>query len=265
MKNVFVFEGDNNNKFNRELKIKKHLNVEFIANEIDRFYPNIQELRKLKKKKPIIKDMSEMILQQLLIKQKHKRLIKSSSDPMILNLIQKNKNKFTDYYNKHKNNTNIFQTSKNNEKRNFKIKYRNKKLIKSKSFNLTKSYLKTNESINKYIPKRKFFPKIPKYFNSMNKFKRNKFNNEYLTIRSNLSSIDISTKEKKVPKIYEKVRNLSNISKKFYIDIKNDINRFQIDNFQNPYYKSIVKEERIKIKRIKELENFIEYKKPFFK
>ena len=29
MKNVFVFERDNNNKFNRELKIKKHLNVEY--------------------------------------------------------------------------------------------------------------------------------------------------------------------------------------------------------------------------------------------
>ena len=97
MKNVFEFGSDDKNKFNRELKIKNNLNTNFISNEVDRFYPNIQELRKLKIKKPINKNIAAIMLKKLQIKQKHKRLIKSSSDPMILNLIQKNKNKFTNY------------------------------------------------------------------------------------------------------------------------------------------------------------------------
>ena len=100
MKNVFVFEADNNNKFNRELKIKKHLNVEFIANEIDRFYPNIQELRKLKIKKPINKNIAAIMLKRLQIKQNQNRLLKSASDPMILTIIKNNKNKFKNFLKK---------------------------------------------------------------------------------------------------------------------------------------------------------------------
>ena len=69
-----------------------------------------------------------------------------------------------------------------------KYKNRNTKLNKSKFFNLTNSHLKTNESLTKYIPRTKYFSKIPKYINSINKFKRNKPNNEYLTIKSHLSS-----------------------------------------------------------------------------
>ena len=265
MKNVFVFRNTDKNNLNRELKLNNNFNINFITNEVDRFYPNIQELRKLKEKKPIVKNMTDIILKKLKIKQNKKRLLKSASDPMILNLIQKNKNKFTNYYKKNESDTNLFETINNNENKNSKINNRNTKFIKSKSFNFTNSHLKTNESLNKYIPRSKYFPIIPKYINSINKFDRNK--PKFLTIKSHLSSssLSINSIEKKAPKIYQKLRCLSNISKRFYNDIKNDINRFQKDNLQNPYYKSIEKENQIKIKRIKELENFIEFKKPFFK
>ncbi len=267
MKNVFDFGSDDKKKFNRELKIKNNLYTNFISNEVDRFYPNIQELRKLKIKKPINKNIAAIMLKRLQIKQNQNRLLKSASDPMILTIIKNNKNKFQNFLKKkNASDTKIFEPVSHNEEIKSKIKYRNRKLIKSKSFNDAKSYLITNESINKYIPRSKYFPKIPKFFNSIGRFKRNLPNNEYLTIKSHLSSssISISYKEKKVPKIYQKLRSLSNISKQFYLDIKNDIKRFKIDNLQNPYRKLKEKEKRIKIKRIKNLENFIEYKKPFF-
>ena len=83
MKNIFVIKNSDKNKLNRELKIINNYKINFISNEIDRFYPNIQELRKLKEKKPIIKNMTTIILKKLKIKQNKKRLLKSTSIPMI--------------------------------------------------------------------------------------------------------------------------------------------------------------------------------------
>ena len=51
MKNIFVFRNSDKNKLNRELKI----NNNFISNKVDRFYPNIQKLRKLKEKNLLLK------------------------------------------------------------------------------------------------------------------------------------------------------------------------------------------------------------------
>ena len=102
MKNFFEFGSDDKKKFNRELKIKNNLYTNFISNEVDRFYPNIQELRKLKIKKPINKNIAAIMLKRLQIKQNQNRLLKSASDPMILTIIKNNKNKFRNFLKKKK-------------------------------------------------------------------------------------------------------------------------------------------------------------------
>ena len=67
-KNVFWnFKGEKI-KFYDLLDYKSDENINEILNEVDRFFPNIKELRKLQPKKKINKDIKSILLKKLLIR-----------------------------------------------------------------------------------------------------------------------------------------------------------------------------------------------------
>ena len=99
-RNVFKFYKGEKIKFNNFINDKSNRNKKIILDEVDRFYPNIKELRKLQPKKTIKKNTDETTIRKLEIKKNKKRLLKSASNSMILNYITKKKEEFNDYYNK---------------------------------------------------------------------------------------------------------------------------------------------------------------------
>lgn len=171
-KNVFWnFKGEKI-KFYDILDYKSNKNINEILDEVDRFYPNIKELRKLQPKQKIKKDNKSFILKKLLIKHTKFRLLKSSSDRMILNYITKKKDKFNDFYN-HNNNEDFIFNSKiiNKEK--------NKNLLLLNFYKLKSNLLCKNKK-DIIINQKNFNPKKEKYENKLynNIIKRNDFLNE---------------------------------------------------------------------------------------
>ena len=171
-KNVFWnFKGEKI-KFYDILDYKSNQNINEILDEVDRFYPNIKELRKLQPKQKIKKDNKSFILKKLLIKHTKFRLLKSSSDRMILNYITKKKDKFNDFYN-HNNNEDFIFNSKiiNKEK--------NKNLLLLNFYKLKSNLLCKNKK-DIIINQKNFNPKKEKYENKLynNIIKRNDFLNE---------------------------------------------------------------------------------------
>ena len=171
-KNVFWNIKGEKIKFYDILDYKSNKNINEILDEVDRFYPNIKELRKLQPKQKIKKDNKSFILKKLLIKHTKFRLLKSSSDRMILNYITKKKDKFNDFYN-HNNNEDFIFNSKiiNKEK--------NKNLLLLNFYKLKSNLLCKNKK-DIIINQKNFNPKKEKYENKLynNIIKRNDFLNE---------------------------------------------------------------------------------------
>ena len=75
-RNVFKFYKGEKIKFNNFINDKSNRNKKIILYEVDRFYPNIKELRKLQPKKTIKKNTDETTIRKLEIKKNKKRLLK---------------------------------------------------------------------------------------------------------------------------------------------------------------------------------------------
>jgi hypothetical protein len=263
-KNVFWnFKGEKI-KFYDILDYKSNKNINEILDEVDRFYPNIKELRKLIPKKKVNKNLNLIRLRQLVEKQNKTRLIKSSSDKMILNYVTKKKEEFNDFCKKNKSDS-IINFSSIQGNRNLKLKKNSDNFCLTKSIktSLKKSLSIKTEKIKNSKSKKKIFPKFLKYDDFLYKFKRK--NNEqknYSYVKSHLynsNSIVNIRKKKFSSKIYEKVQNMSYTSKIVYKGIKEKLIDLKIENKDKIIFKDF---QKLKVlNEMKEVEKSIDYKK----
>ncbi len=266
-RNIFEFYKGEKIKFNNFINDKSNTNKKIILDEVDRFYPNIKELRKLQPKKTIKKNSDETIIRKLEIKKNKKRLLKSASNSMILNYITKKKEEFNDYYNK-KHNLKESSLQNLSEKRERNIKERNRNLYFylsksiSKSHSKNRSKRKFNQSVDFKIPninisKVENLSKIYKFLRMKN------ISKDYMTIKSNLhaSNIIMNIRQKKVPKIFEKINDISRSSRVIYNNLNFKIKEIRFDNRGNPLFMTREEKRQNIIKKMNEIENFIDYKK----
>ena len=265
-KNVFWnFKGEKI-KFYDLLDYKSDENINEILDEVDRFYPNIKELRKLQPKKTIKKNSDETIIRKLEIKKNKKRLLKSASNSMILNYIAKKKEEFNDYYNKkYYFKESSLQNLSEKRERNIKERNRNSHFYLSKSISKShskRSKRKFNQSMDLKIPninisKEENLSKIYKFLRMKNLSK------DYATIKSNLhaSNIIMNIRQKKVPKIFEKINDISRSSRVIYNNLNFKIKEIRFDNRGNPLFMTREEKRQNIIKKMNEIENYIDYKK----
>ena len=265
-RNVFKFYKGEKIKFNNFINDKSNTNKKIILDEVDRFYPNIKELRKLQPKKTIKKNSDETIIRKLEIKKNKKRLLKSASNSMILNYIAKKKEEFNDYYNKkYYFKESSLQNLSEKRERNIKERNRNSHFYLSKSISKShskRSKRKFNQSMDLKIPninisKEENLSKIYKFLRMKNLSK------DYATIKSNLhaSNIIMNIRQKKVPKIFEKINDISRSSRVIYNNLNFKIKEIRFDNRGNPLFMTREEKRQNIIKKMNEIENYIDYKK----
>lgn len=267
MKNVFEDFNDEKFKFFNQLKNKSELNEKIIFDEIDRFYPNIKELRKLQNKKKPKKNLNLIRLRKLVDKQNKTRLIRSSSDKMILNFLTKKKEEFNSFCKKNESES-LLNISSIKGHRNIKQKKNSENFFISKSKIILKNNLsKNSEKISNNISKNKYFPNFIKYDDFITKFKRkNNPRNNYSYIKSHLydSNSIMNIRTKKNSKIFEKVKNMSYNSKKVYQGIKEKLNDLKFENKNNINYNFKYSQKLKVLNEMKEVEKSIDYKKENF-
>ena len=219
-KNVFWnFKGEKI-KFYDLLDYKSDENINEILDEVDRFYPNIKELRKLQPKKKIKKDNKSFILRKLLLRQNKFRLLKSSSDNMILNYITKKKDKFNDYYKNNNNEDFILNSNIKNKEKNKTLLYLNKGKSNLLDKNIKKEIIINQKNLKQYENK----------LNNNIRKRNDCLNEEYYNINFYFSNSMIGKRIKKYSYIIDKINNLSNTSKNLNNSIKNIIKDISINN-----------------------------------
>ena len=185
---------------------------------------------------------------------------------MILNYITKKKEEFNDYYNKkYYFKESSLQNLSEKRERNIKERNRNSHFYLSKSISKShskRSKRKFNQSMDLKIPninisKEENLSKIYKFLRMKNLSK------DYATIKSNLhaSNIIMNIRQKKVPKIFEKINDISRSSRVIYNNLNFKIKEIRFDNRGNPLFMTREEKRQNIIKKMNEIENYIDYKK----